>query len=99
MKKIIIAVLVVAVLALPQLAQAHGPGGGPCILGIFGFLLGLGSGIAVSHPPALVVVAPPPPSTQCFRLVQEHWEMHWDPYRNAYIRELVPEYYVWIPCR
>ncbi len=97
MKRLVIIVLVVVVLTLPQVAQAHGRfgPGGICIAGILGFLLG---GAAASHPLAV----PPPyyaPPSQCFREVPEHWETHWDPYRNAYVREWVPRHFVRIPCQ
>ena len=98
MKRLVIIVLVVAALALPQVAQARdgrfGPGG-ICIAGILGFLLG---GAVASHPPAV----PPPyyvPPSQCFREVPEHWETRWDPGLNAYVRELIPRHFVRIPCR
>lgn len=98
MKRLVIIVLVVAALALPQVAQAHGRfgPGGICIAGILGFLLG---GSVASHPTA-VVPFPPHPPTQCFKEVPEHWgEPRWDPSSNAYVRELVPQHYIRIPCR
>ena len=95
MKKIIIVFLVVMALALPQMAQARGGGGGSfvpglCIGGVLGFLL---SASATDRP----LVAPFYPPGQCWKEVPEKWEMRWDPFYNTYVREFVPRHY--IPCR
>ncbi len=91
MKKMFVVVLVVVMLALPQMAQARGIGPG-CLSGTFlgGLLLG---GAAMSRPVPVVVtpaVAPPPHGQpQCFERVSGHWETHWD--ANPPYRKFIPE--------
>lgn len=96
MKKII-AVMVVAVvvvmLALPQVAQAHWHGG-PCILGLAG-LFALLFGWAVTHPqppprPVVIVQPPSAPTVQCFKMVNGHWEPRKSE-DGKYHEEFVPE--------
>lgn len=95
MKKLVIIVLVMALLALPQMARARGGGGGSfvpglCIGGVLGHLL---SAPLAAHPP----IAPISQPGQCWKEVPEKWEMRWDPFYNTYVRELVPRHF--IPCR
>ena len=96
MKRLVIIVLVVAALALPQMAQARGGHGGGsfipglCLGGVLGFLL---SAPLADRP----LVAPSYSPGQCWKEVPERWEMRWDPFYNTYVRELVPRHY--IPCR
>ena len=91
MKRLIIIVLIVAAFMLPGCRHA-----GPYLVGgILGFLIGA----AASHPPPSYYAPPYAHPSQCFREVPEHWEMRWDPYRNAYAREWIPRHYVRIPCQ
>ena len=94
--RLIIVALVVMALMLPPLAQArggHGGGGhfipGLCVGGILGLLL---------SPTIVVPPIPPHSPNQCFKVVPEQWETRWDPHSNAYIRRLVPEHFVPMPC-
>ncbi len=93
--RLIIVFLVAAALVLPPMAQARGGHGGGsfipglCIGGILGLLL---------SPTVAVPAVPLHSPNQCFKAVPEQWEMRWDPYSNTYVRQLIPQHFVPIPC-